>query len=149
MAASAWALFDVARKFLGNNTYSLSASGWKLSLHSNTASTNLSGDTTTWASVGSEITARTGYATGGKGLSGQVWTTGASAGQYKWDVTDPVFTATAGSSLTSVRFAVIYYSTGTSTLPLCYAPLSTAEFSVASGNTMTIQMNASGVFTLT
>lgn len=150
MAASAWSLFDIAKKHIGNNTYSLSAtSGFNMTLHSNSASTNLSGAITTWASIGSEITPAGKYAAGGLALSGTVWTTGASAGQYKFDCTDPVFSA-SGAAIQSIRFAVIMFSGGaTSGFPLCYAPLSTAQFSVASGNTLTVQMNASGIFTLT
>ena len=79
-----------------------------------------------------------------------MWTTGASAGAYKWDVTDPVFTA-SGAALNNIRYAVIRLSSGSTTsgFPLCYAALSTAQFNVSSGNTLTIQMNANGVFTLT
>jgi hypothetical protein len=64
-------------------------------------------------------------------------------------VTDPVFTASA-STLSAVRYAVIRKSAGavTSGLLLCYAALSTAEFNVTTGNTLTIQMHANGVFTL-
>lgn len=149
MAASAWSIFDVAKRNIGNNTISLSAtSGYNISLHSNSASTNLSGAITVWSSIGSEITAAGGYAAGGLALSGTVWTVGTSAGQYKFDCTDPVFTA-SGAALTSIRYAVIFFSAGaTSGYPLCYAPLSTAQFSVASGNTLTIQMAATGIFTL-
>ena len=148
MAASAWEVFDVAKKTIGVGTMALSAAGFKMSLHSQTASTNLSGAITAWSSIGSELTAANNYAAGGLALSGQVWTTGASAGQYKFDVTDPVFTA-SGGAWTSIRFAVIYKSTGAGTgRPLCYAALSTAGFGLSDGSTLTVQINASGVFTL-
>ena len=83
-------------------------------------------------------------------LAGVAWTNGASAGQQKWDVTDPIITA-VGSTLSAVRYAVIRLS-GTSVTSghlLCFAALSTAEFDVSTGNTLTIQMAATGVFTLT
>jgi hypothetical protein len=149
MAASAWVIFDIAKKHLGNNTYSLSAaSGFKATLHSTGASANLVGDVTTFASIGSEA-AGGGYVD--LAITSNVWTTGASAGQYKWDITtDPVWTATS-SSITNIRYCVMRFSAGatTSGYPLCYAALSTASFSVAASNTITVQINANGVFTLT
>lgn len=150
MTASAWSLFDVARKHIGNNTVNLSTTtGWNMSLHKTAASANLVGDVTTWGSIGSELASGNGYTAGGKALTSVVWTTGASAGQYKWDVGNRVFTA-SGGALTSIRYAVIFFSVGaTSGYPLCYAALSTAAFSVSSGSTMTVQINPSGVFTLT
>jgi hypothetical protein len=55
-----------------------------------------------------------------------------------------------GSTLDAVRFACIRKSSGavTSGFVLCYAALSTAAFDVTTGNTLTIQMAATGVFTL-
>lgn len=150
MAASAWEMFDIAKKHIGNNNISLSAtSGFNMSLHSQGASTNLSLNTiTSWGSIGSEITAANKYAAGGLAISGTTWTTGASAGQYAFSHTSAVFSA-SGGAWTSVRYAVIFFSTGaTEGYPLCYAALSTAGFSVADGNTLTIIPNASGVFTL-
>ena len=150
MAASAWEMFDVAKKHIGNNTVSLSATtGYNMTLHSQTASTNLSLNTiTSWGSIGSEITAGNKYAAGGLAISGTGWTVGASAGQYKFVHTSAVFSA-SGGAWTSVRYAVIMFSTGaTEGRPLCYAALSTVGFSVADGNTLTIIPNASGVFTL-
>ena len=55
MAASAWSVFNAAKKRLGNGTLSLSAAGFKMSLHSNSASTNLSGAITVFTSIGSEV----------------------------------------------------------------------------------------------
>jgi hypothetical protein len=47
-------------------------------------------------------------------------------------------------------YAVIYSqgaSAGTG-IPVCFAALSTAEFNVTTGNTLTVQLAATGVFTL-
>ena len=149
MAASAWEVFDVAKKKIGNNTISLSAtSGWNMTLHSQGASTNLSGAITVWSSIGSELTAANNYASGGNAITGVTWTTGASAGQYAFSTSNVIFTA-SGGSWTSIRYAVIMFSAGaTSGHPLCYAALSTAGFDLADGNTLTVQINANGVFTL-
>ncbi len=77
------------------------------------------------------------------------WAAGVSAGVQKFDCTDPVFTASA-SDITNVRYAVIRKSvSATGGHPLCFAALSTAAFTVSTGNTLTIQMATTGVFTLT
>jgi hypothetical protein len=102
-----------------------------MSLHTSAASTNISGAITVWGSIGSEC-AGGGYSA--LTLSGVTWAAGASAGVQKgvqkFDFTDPVFTASA-SILKSVRYAVVYKSTAASSgIPLIYAALSTASFSV-------------------
>ena len=147
MAASAWTIFDSAKHKIGNGDIDLSSGTFRLSLHRTSASANLVGDITIFTSVGDQCSGG-GYAA--LTLSGVAWTAGASAGQQKFDVTDPVFTASS-STLSAVRYAVIRKSAGavTSGLLLCYAALSTAEFNVTTSNTLTIQMAATGVFTLT
>ena len=151
MAASAWAVFPIAKKRLGLGTVSLSATaGWNMSLHSQGASVNLSNGAaiTAWSSVGSELTAANKYTAGGKAISGVTWTTGASAGQYAFSTSNVIFTA-SGGGWTSIRYACIFFSQGATTgYPLCYAALSTAGFPLSDGSTLTVQINANGVFTL-
>jgi hypothetical protein len=149
MGASPWTVFDTAKHKIAAGGIDLSGDGsdkaFRMSLHSNTASTNLSGAITVWGSIGSECTGG-GYSA--LTLSGVTWGTGASAGQQKFDFTDPVFTASA-SILTSVRYAVVYKSTAASSgIPLIFAALSTASFSVTTSNTLTIQLATTGAFTL-
>lgn len=143
MAASAWALYNEAKKYIGNGTIVLGTTAMKMKLAtsaSNAATLTLS----TFASISNEIPATGGYVAGGRALTGLAWTVGASARQYKFDVDDIVFTA-SGASLTNVKFAII----GTSgAKALCYSQLSTSQFTVTSPNTLTIQMAAAGVFTL-
>lgn len=149
MAASAWEMFRVARKHIGNNTISLSAtSGYRMALFKAAASTNLSGDTTTFGSIGNEVTYTGNIAAGGVAVGGTQWVQGASVRQYKFSCSNAIFTA-SGASITSIRFAVIHFSIAAgSGYPLCYAALSTGQFSVSSNNTLTVQANASGIFTL-
>jgi len=147
MAASAWTIFDRAKHKIATSTMPLSGGVFRLSLHRTSASANLVGDITIFTSVGDQCSGG-GYAA--VTLAGVAWTNGASAGQQKWDVTDPIITASA-STLSAVRYAVIRLSAGATTSGhlLCYAALSTAEFNVTTGNTLTIQMASTGVFTLT
>ena len=145
MAASAWVVFDIAKHDMAIGVINLSAGPFRLSLHQTAASANLVGDITILSSVASESSGG-GYPAGGLSLSGITWVE--AAGSVAFDCTDPIFTASA-SVLSAVRYAVISQSAGaTSGLLLCYAALSTAEFNVTTGNTLTVQMNPSGIFTL-
>jgi hypothetical protein len=149
MGASAWTVFDCAKHHFGMGKYILSAAAagyLQMTLHKSAASTNISAATiTTWASIGNEC-AGGGY--DALGLCGITWAAGVSAGVQKLDFSDPVFTA-SGGILSNVRYAVVYVSTSAGGgTPLCYAALSTAEFDVTTSNTLTIQLAATGCFTL-
>lgn len=152
MAATAWQLYNSAKRYIGNGTITLGAGVFKMFLTrsaSNTSTFTLS----TYASVTQEISATGGYVTGGKNLvpaTGQ-WTTGASAKQMKFTYSTIGLTFTAsGASLTNIRYAVIRNSTGaTAGKLLCFCQLSSAQFTVTSPNTLTILPAATGVFTLT
>lgn len=143
MAASVFTLYNEAKKYLGNGTIQLGVSSLKMKLA--TSASNASTFTlSTFASITSEISARGGYVAGGRALASVVWTVGASAKQYMLDAADLVFTA-SGSALNNVKFAVIGISGGKC---LCWSKLSTSQFTVSNGNTLTVQFNASGIFTL-
>jgi hypothetical protein len=144
MAATAWQIYNEAKKYIGNGTIVLGTTALKCKLC--TSASNASTFTlSTLASVTSEISATGGYAANGKALTTLAWTVGASAKQYKFDADDIVYTA-SGASLNNIKFAVIGVSAGKA---LCWSRLSTSQFTVTSSNTLTIQMNAAGIFTLT
>lgn len=148
MAASAWQLYNDAKRYLGNGTIQLGVNNFKMALFrsaSNTSTFTLS----TFASLTNEISATGGYVSGGKALvpaTGQ-WTTGASAKQMKFTYSTVGLTFTAsGAPLTNIKYAVIYNSAGKL---LCFCQLSSAQFTVSSPNTLTVLPAATGVFTLT
>jgi hypothetical protein len=148
MAATAWQLYNSGKRYIGNGTIELGVGNFKMALlrsASNTSTFTLS----TFASLTNEISATGGYVTGGKALvpgTGQ-WTTGASAKQMKFTYSTIGVTFTAsGAPLTNVKYAVIYQSGGKL---LCFCQLSSAQFTVASPNTLTVLPAATGVFTLT
>ena len=148
MAASAWTIFDSAKHKMATSQMPLSGGVFRISLHKTSASALLSNQgITIFTSLGDQCSGG-GYVA--RTLSGVAWTAGASAAQQKWDVSDPVITASA-SVLSAVRYAVVRLSNGStvSGFLLAYAALSTAEFNVTTGNTLTIQLAATGVFTLT
>lgn len=141
MAASAFQLYNEAKKYIGNGTIVLGTAAFKMKL--TTSASNASTFTlSTFASVNNEISARGGYVANGKDLANMAWTVGASAKSYKFDADDVVYTA-SGSSLINVKFAVIGLSGGKA---LCWSKLSTAQFTVTSPNTLTVQFNSLGIF---
>lgn len=141
MAATAFLVYNTAKKYIGNGTLVLGTTAFKLKL--TTSASNASTFTlSTFASVDNEISARGGYVANGKALGNMVWTVGASAKSYKFDASDLIFTA-SGSSLINVKFAVIGVSGGKA---LCWSRLSSAQFTVTSPNTLTIQFNTLGIF---
>jgi hypothetical protein len=149
MAAQAWKVYNKAKKSIGNAGLSLAATVFRISLV--TSASNFATFTiSTFASLTGEIADGNGYSTSGKALTGEVWTAGASAKQYKFDTDDVVWTATGGA-IANIKGAVIWISgasAGARKL-LCFASLTSSQFTLALNNTLTIQMNASGVLTLT
>ncbi len=144
MAATAWTLYNKAKKKLGNGTIQLGVNTLRMQLH--TSASNCSTATlSTAASVTNEVAAGSGYATGGQALTGVVWTVGASATQYKLDAADPIWTATGGN-IANIKFALIKNSAGQA---LCWSRLTTAQFTLTINNTLTVQLNVAGIFTLT
>ena len=150
MAASAWSVYNKAKQKIGNSTLSLAAAAAKrLSLFTSASNANTA-TLSTYGSVTNEVAEGNGYSSSGKALANVAWTVGASAGQYKFDADDVVFSA-SGGTIPNIKFAVIWLS-GASALArhlLCRSQLSTAQFTLSQGNTLTIAMNASGILTLT
>ena len=155
MAATAWQLYNTAKRYIGNGTIELGAGNFKMALFrtsSNASTFTLS----TFASLTAQISATGGYVSGGKALvpaTGQ-WTTGASAKQMKFTYSTVGLTFTAsGASLTNIRYAVITYGASAAVASarklVCFCQLSSAQFTVASPNTLTVLPAATGVFTLT
>lgn len=144
MPATAWNLYNEAKKYIGNGTIQLGVSSFKMKL-TNSGSNASTRTLSTFASITGEISATGGYVAGGRALAGVVWTVVASAQQYKFDSDDLVFTASA-AALNNIKFAVIGIS---GSRVLCWSRLSTSQFTVTTGNTLTVQMNASGIFVLT
>lgn len=143
MAATAWLLYNEAKKYVGNGTIVLGTAAFKLKL--TTSASNASTFTlSTFASITNEISALGGYVANGKALANMAWTVGASAKQFKFDADDVVYTA-SGGNLNNVKYAVIGLSGGKA---LCWSRLSTSQFTITSPNTLTIQMAAGGIFTM-
>lgn len=143
MAAGPWKVFPYGKLRLGAGDINLSTDVFNLTIHKIGASANLLTTVVSeWASIGSECTGG-GYTAGGNTLSSNTWTLSGNNG--KFDSSDWVVTGT----ITSIKYAVIMRSVNAASgWPLCYCTLSANAFDLTGSNTMTIQMNASGIFTL-
>lgn len=144
MAAGAWNFYNAAKKHLMDGTIDLDSHTFRMQLHtsaSNAATLTLS----TVGAVTNQVAEQFGYSSSGKALTGVTWAVGASASEMRFDCTAVIWTA-AGGSISAVKYAVIFDVTGG--LLLCYSQLSAAQFSVTSGNTLTITPSANGIFEL-
>jgi hypothetical protein len=148
MAAGAFVVFKRAKGNMGKAALNFSTGAYYMGLFRTSASAGLVGNLSTYASLVGEVSATGGYATGGKALSGVTWVTAGSAGQWMLDSTALIFTASA-AAINNIRYAVVRNSTGAAAGKLvAYAPLTTTQFTLASGNTLTVTPSASGYFRL-
>ena len=139
-AAGAWTFTNNTRTYLLNGTFDIDTDSFKNALFLSTS--NIGAASTTYAGLTNEHAAANGYSTGGIAvaltLSGTTTVT--------VDVTtDPVWTASGGSIV--ARFSVIYEVAG-SVLCYCLLDSTPADVTATTGNTLTVQTHASGVFTL-
>lgn len=148
MAAGAWTVYNKSKKKIGNGTISLAATVFRMTLHTSLMRTALT--LSTFASLSGEVSEANGYSSSGKALTGEVWTVGASAGQYKYDADDSFWSANGGT-ISDIKYAVIWLSGASAggRHLLCRSLLSSSPFSLSTGNRLTIQNNPSGVLTLT
>ena len=123
----------------------LSVQNFRIALYSSAASGSINTATLTiQGEVGTEVSGGR-YVAGGQALV-NTWTT--SGANVKWDCSNPIWTA-SGSAMSNVRFGVIVKSiAAASGYLMCWSALSTAQFDVTLGNTLTAHMAATGVFTL-
>lgn len=84
-----------------------------------------------------------GYQTGGKALSDVTW--GQISGTATFNATDVEWTATGDSIV--AKYAVLYDDDASDSLVLCVT-LDSSAVTVTAGNTLTVQWNESGIFTL-
>lgn len=138
-AAGAWTFTNAGRTSLLNGTFDIDSDTWKMALFLSTS--NIGAGSTTYAGLTNEHANANGYTTGGTAitlsLSGTTTVT--------VDSTDATWTASGGSIV--ARFAVIY-EVGGNVLCYCLLDSTPADVTVTDGNSLTVQIHASGVFTL-
>jgi hypothetical protein len=148
MAVGAWTFYNHAKKNLGAAAINLSGGNFRIGLYtsaSNAATLTLS----TKASVSNEVGEANGYSSSGKALGTKTWTSGASAGEWRFNAAPTVWTATGGA-INSIKFAVIWASgaTAANRKLVCFSQLSTSQFNLTQNNTLTITPAATGIFKL-
>lgn len=147
MAASI-TFYNSFRKYLGDGTVDLDTHTFKVLLTSSSYTPSATTHTVK-ADVTNELSTANGYTAGGATLGTVTWSQ--SGGTVTFDAADTAWTASGGSI--TARYAVIYDDTPTSPAdPLvAYILLDTtpADVTATDGNTLTLQWNASGIFTLT
>lgn len=140
MAAGAWTFYNEAKKYLMTGDIDLNAATLRMTLHTSASNANTA-TLSTIGSVNNEVTESNGYSSSGKALT-YTFTVGASASEYRLDATAVIWTATGGN-IANVKFAVISVAGGKL---LCRSQLSTSQFTITTGNTLTITPDALGIF---
>jgi hypothetical protein len=146
MAAQAFKLYYKAIRKIGSGTIDLpGAVRIALAGSGGTFATNT---LSLLGSLTDQVTEGNGYSSSGKALASEAWTVGATSAQMKFDAADPVWTATGGA-INSIKGCVLFMSGAAagSCHMLAYASLTSTAFNLASGNTLTLQFNSSGIFT--
>lgn len=139
MAAGAWTFTNAGRTSLLNGDFDLDTDSFKMALFLSTS--NIGAASTTYAGLTNEHANANGYTTGGIALTMSL----SGTTTVTVDCNDPVWTASGGSIV--ARFAVIY-EVGGKVLCYCLLDSTPADVTVTSGNTLTVQINASGIFSL-
>lgn len=140
-AAGAWTFTNQSRTDLLNGTYDLDTNTFLMALFLSTS--NIGAASTTYAGVTNEHANANGYTTGGVSM-GALTLSGTTTVTVD-DPADVVWTASGGSIV--ARFAVIY-KTASNVLCYCLLDSTPADVTATSGNTLTVALNASGIFTL-
>lgn len=147
MAASAFRLYNRAKKYLLIGGLDLDAATVRVGLCRGTGVSNYA--LTNWAaSVYKAANRVSGGAYALKTLTGVTVSYGASNTVIRFDASDKVWTAT-GSAIKSIQYLVIGVSNGASGKALGWVKLTTAAFDLATSNTLTIAWSTTGIFELT
>lgn len=145
MAAGTWTLYDKCRKKLVNGTMDLNAGAWRMRMFKGAAAASVSVST---LSLLSQI----GTTNKTQNMSSYplvTFTVTAIAGSatHKFTAANIVATASGGDS--SVQYAVLYNSLSAGGgHVLAWCKLSSAAFTVTSGNTLTVTTPANGFFVI-
>lgn len=140
MAADAWVIHDRFKEYKGDNTIDMDGDTFEVRLY--TSASNIA-----TTSVGDATTATNEVSGNGYAADVLVSTWNRSAGTVTFDSDDATFTASGGSI--TARYAAIIDTTTVPDEVVAHSLLDNtpADVTVTDGNTLTVQMNASGIFT--
>jgi hypothetical protein len=139
-AAGNWTFTNGTRTSLLNGTFDLDSDTLKIALFQSTS--NIGASSTTYAGVSNEVGSGNGYTTGGQAVTGSL----SGTTTVTFDTTDPAVWTASGAGF-SARYAVLY-EVGGNVIAYCLLDSAPADVTITAGNTLTLTINASGVFTL-
>lgn len=146
MAAGKWKIYDLAKLAIANGEVDFNADSFKINLYLSTSNADTLSGVDELTDLTNQVATAFGYTQNTKAVT---ISTSQLAGVTTVDeTTNPVWTASGGPI--TARFAVIYDDTHVNDLPICVCLLDTtpADVTATDGNTFTITINASGLFTL-
>jgi len=145
MAADAWKTYDSFKEKMADGTLDMDDAGagvFKCALFL-VGYTPAAADTL-YSGLLNEHANGNGYLTGGEALTGVTWNE--VTGTVIWDAVDIAWTAAGGSIV--ARTAVIYHVASSQLVAQCLMDNTPADVTVTDTNTLTVELNANGVFTL-
>ena len=150
MAAGKWKLYEAAKLYLADGTFDLDDNtNWRVALFLSTSNADtLGGTNDVYGDLTNEHANANGYTTGGVAIT-PTWAQ--ASGTATFDSDNPVWTASGGSI--TARFGVVYKNATVNgivkpLLCVCLLDTTPADVTATDGNTFTINMNASGLWTL-
>lgn len=146
MAATAWSVHDVIKEYIGNGVVNFDTDSFIIILCAS-ASNVTTDSVNAYTSVTSEVSSNYGYTQKNKALTTLAWSQ--TGGTATWDSGNPVWTASGGSIV--ARKAGIIDDQVTSPVAdpvVCASSLSSGDITATDGNTFTVTMHTSGIFTL-
>lgn len=146
MAADAWKVYNYAKEAMAEGSIDMedtATGGFKCALISSSYTPTATHNDFSAQIQTYEVTGN-GAAVGGETLTNVVWTD--TSGTVKWDADDIEWTASGGTI--QARYAVIYHVSTDVPIACCLMDNTPQDVSVTDTNTLTIQLNASGIFNL-
>jgi len=140
MPAGPWVFTNTGRTSLLNGTFDIDTDTFRMALFLSTS--NIGAASTSFAGLTNEHANANGYTSAGIVVA---LTLGGTTTVTVDVTTDPVWTASGGSIV--ARFAVIY-EVGGNVLCYCLLDDAPADVTATTGNTLTVAISASGVFSL-
>jgi len=150
MAANAWSIHDTFKEMLGNGYINLDTDTFYVILAA-VGSTANTVTTAGYANITNELSTQFGYTQKDETITTPAWTAAGSTCTWDNSGADPVWTAAGGSIV--ARFAAIIDdnpTTPTADPVVCSTLLDNSpdDVTATDGNTLTITMHSSGIFTM-
>lgn len=144
MAADAWKIYDSFKEKMADGTCDLDGDTFKCALFTSSLTPAQTDDS--YTALTNEVANGSGYTTGGETLTSVTWVE--AAGVATFDCADIVWTASGGDIV--CRYAVIYDDTAANKQLVAMSLLDNtpADITITDGSALTLQINASGVFTV-